>query len=93
MNDWEDGEQNSESREDLEHFRCSENEDDQKIGRVECNGETVENQIINDEEELESGKKPCNFRISRVNQLLQQLEGKLLSYKIFARDTKASRSV
>ncbi|KAK4564715.1 hypothetical protein RGQ29_006691 [Quercus rubra] len=93
LNDWEDGEQNSESREDLEHFRCSENEGDQKIGRVECNGETVENQIINDEEELESGKKPCNFRISRVNQLLQQLEGKLLSYKIFARDTKASRSV
>ncbi|XP_030943393.1 uncharacterized protein LOC115968216 isoform X1 [Quercus lobata] len=93
LNDWEDGEQSSESGEDLEHFRCSENEDDQKIGRVECNGETVENQIINDGEELESGKKPCNFRISRVNQLLQQLEGKLLSYKMFARDTKASRSV
>ncbi|KAK9989598.1 hypothetical protein SO802_029837 [Lithocarpus litseifolius] len=93
LNDWEDGEQNSESGEDLEHFRCSENEDDQKIGRVECNGETFENQIINDGEELESGKKPRNFRISRVNQLLQQLEGKLLSYKMFARDTKASRSV
>ncbi|XP_050260271.1 uncharacterized protein LOC126705360 isoform X1 [Quercus robur] len=93
LNDWEDGEQSSESGEDLEHFRCSENEDDQKIGRVECNGETVENQIINDGEELESGKKPRNFRISRVNQLLQQLEGKLLSYKMFARDTKASRSV
>ncbi|XP_075674517.1 uncharacterized protein LOC142643695 isoform X2 [Castanea sativa] len=93
LNDWEDGEHSSESGEDLEHFRCSENEDDQKIGRVECNGETVENQIINDGEELESGKKPRNFRISRVNLLLQQLEGKLLSYKMFARDTKASRSV
>ncbi|KAL4614209.1 hypothetical protein ACB092_07G037900 [Castanea dentata] len=92
LNDWEDGEHSSESGEDLEHFRC-ENEDDQKIGRVECNGETVENQIINDGEELESGKKPRNFRISRVNLLLQQLEGKLLSYKMFARDTKASRSV
>ncbi|KAF3962795.1 hypothetical protein CMV_012742 [Castanea mollissima] len=91
LNDWEDGEHSSESGEDLEHFRCSENEDDQKIGRVECNGETVENQIINDGEELESGKKPRNFRISRVNLLLQQLEGKLLSYKMFARDTKASR--
>nr|XP_023879372.1 uncharacterized protein LOC111991795 isoform X3 [Quercus suber] len=93
MNDWEDGEQSSESREDLEHFRCSENEDDQKIGRVECNGETVESQNINDGEELESGKKPRTFCISRVNQLLHQLEGKLLSYKMFARDTKASRSV
>lgn len=93
MNDWEDGEQSSESGEDLERFRCSENEDDQKIGRVECNGETVENQIINDGEGLESGKKPRNFCISRVNQLLQRLEGKLLSYKMFARDTKASRSV
>ncbi|XP_062115285.1 uncharacterized protein LOC133829583 [Humulus lupulus] len=46
----------------------------------------------NDIEELESGKKPQTFSVNRVNQLLQQLEGKLLSYKMFARDTKASRN-
>ncbi|XP_010263388.1 PREDICTED: uncharacterized protein LOC104601650 isoform X2 [Nelumbo nucifera] len=44
------------------------------------------------EGELEIGEKPRKFSISRVNQLLLQLEGKLLSYKVFARDTKASRS-
>ncbi|XP_042483160.1 tRNA pseudouridine synthase A isoform X1 [Macadamia integrifolia] len=49
--------------------------------------------IVNGEDELESAKKPRTFSISRVNQLLRQLEGKLLSYKVFARDTKASRSM
>ncbi|WCJ34662.1 hypothetical protein M5689_015957 [Euphorbia peplus] len=44
-------------------------------------------------EEVEGVKKPRTFSILRVNQLLQQLERKLLSYKIFARDTKASRNV
>lgn len=33
-----------------------------------------------------------SFCVSKVNQLLLQLEGKSLSYKMFARDTKASRS-
>lgn len=94
FNDSEDGEQSNESgEENVENFRCNENEDDQKIGRVECNGETVENLIVDDGDELESGKKPRKFSISRVNQLLRQLEGKLLSYTMFARDTKASRSV
>ncbi|XP_057844312.1 uncharacterized protein LOC131053710 isoform X2 [Cryptomeria japonica] len=41
---------------------------------------------------LQAFKKPCNFNVDNVNQLLQQLEGKSLSYAIFARDTKASRS-
>ncbi|KAH9305990.1 hypothetical protein KI387_010394, partial [Taxus chinensis] len=36
--------------------------------------------------------KPSNFNVDVVNQLLQQLEGKPLSYAIFARDTQASRS-
>lgn len=36
--------------------------------------------------------KPQNFNVDTVNQLLQQLEGKSLSYRIFARDTQASRS-
>ncbi|XP_062160244.1 uncharacterized protein LOC133867481 [Alnus glutinosa] len=93
FNGWEDGEQYSESEEDFENFRCNENKDEQRLGCGECNGETVENLIIDCEDELENGKKPRRFSISRVNQLLQQLEGKLLSYKMFARDTKASRNV
>ncbi|KAL8170963.1 hypothetical protein V2J09_022767, partial [Rumex salicifolius] len=44
-------------------------------------------------DELESKNKPTTFSTIRVNQLLQELEGKLLSYKMFARDTKASRNV
>ncbi|KAI9083304.1 hypothetical protein K1719_034836 [Acacia pycnantha] len=39
-----------------------------------------------------SEKKSYVFSVRKVNQLLQQLEGKLLSYKMFARDTKASRN-
>ncbi|KAJ4957943.1 hypothetical protein NE237_025054 [Protea cynaroides] len=49
--------------------------------------------IASGEDEPESAKKPRRFSISKVNQLLLQLEGKLLSYKVFARDTKASRSM
>ncbi|KAG1364188.1 tRNA pseudouridine synthase [Cocos nucifera] len=36
--------------------------------------------------------KPRNFSIDKVNKLLRQLEGRSLSYKMFARDTKAPRS-
>lgn len=43
-------------------------------------------------DEYGSRKKPNSFSIIKVNQILQQLEGKFLSYKMFARDTKASRS-
>ncbi|KAG8376329.1 hypothetical protein BUALT_Bualt09G0051900 [Buddleja alternifolia] len=46
-----------------------------------------------DQNEPEIGMKPISFEVSRVNQLLHQLEGKLLSYRIFARDTKASRNI
>jgi hypothetical protein len=88
----EDGEQYSESGEDFEKFKCNENKDEQRLGCGEYNGETVENVIIDYRDELENGKKPRRFSIGRVNQLLRQLEGKLLSYKMFARDTKASRN-
>ncbi|KAM0933713.1 putative pseudouridine synthase I, TruA [Dioscorea sansibarensis] len=37
--------------------------------------------------------KPITFSISKVKELCRQLEGKALSYKMFAQDTKASRSV
>ncbi|GAB2223589.1 hypothetical protein Droror1_Dr00017730 [Drosera rotundifolia] len=42
---------------------------------------------------VEGKLKPMNFSVTRVNKLLEQLEGKLLSYKMFARDTKASRNI
>ncbi|GKA85854.1 pseudouridine synthase family protein, partial [Tanacetum coccineum] len=45
-----------------------------------------------DENDLESTNKPTTFSVCKVNKLLQQLEGKLLSYKMFARDTKPSRN-
>ncbi|KAK4853851.1 hypothetical protein QYF36_015609 [Acer negundo] len=54
--------------------------------------EKIENLLINDEDVLEGVKKPKCFIVSHVNMLLKQLEGKLLSYKIFARDTKPSRN-
>lgn len=41
----------------------------------------------------QTGNKPQTFDVSRVNHLLTQLQGKLLSYRVFARDTKASRNV
>uniref|UniRef100_A0A6N2LNB3 tRNA pseudouridine synthase n=1 Tax=Salix viminalis TaxID=40686 RepID=A0A6N2LNB3_SALVM len=73
---------------DIENFSSHENCEKQ---RNECgelaSEENVENSIISDEDEdeLEGAKKPRSFSVCRVNQLLQQLEGKLLSYKIFAR--------
>lgn len=78
----------------IENFSSHENCEKQ---RNECgelaSEENVENSIISDEDELQGAKKPRSFSVCRVNQLLQQLEGKLLSYKMFARDTKASRNV
>lgn len=53
----------------------------------------IEDLIISDDAELEAGEKPKSFNVSRVDQLLRKLEGKLLSYKMFARDTKPSRNV
>lgn len=41
---------------------------------------------------LEEVEKPSDFSVSKVDQLLQQLQGKVLSYKMFARDTKAARN-
>ncbi|KAI3859625.1 hypothetical protein MKW92_039947 [Papaver armeniacum] len=40
----------------------------------------------------ECRNKPRIFSVKRVNELLLQLQGKSLSYRMFARDTKASRS-
>ncbi|KAM0891849.1 hypothetical protein ACQ4PT_026137 [Festuca glaucescens] len=35
---------------------------------------------------------PQSFDVAKVDKIIRQLEGKMLSYKIFARDTQASRS-
>lgn len=40
-----------------------------------------------------SETKPQRFSVNKVDQILRQLEGKMLSYKMFARDTLASRSM
>lgn len=45
------------------------------------------------EDGIESRNKPTKFEVGKINQIMQQLEGKLLSYKMFARDTKASRNM
>lgn len=82
---WEQGSDNGEVQ------RLSSNEDFHK--QFDGHNENNDNLHIDIEGELESVKKPRSFTVSRVNLLLQQLEGKLLSYKMFARDTKASRSM
>ncbi|XVE79914.1 hypothetical protein DITRI_Ditri14bG0095500 [Diplodiscus trichospermus] len=70
---------------------------DHEIEKQSCeNGKEVENFSSdgnNEEPRNEAANKPTRFSVCRVNQLLRQLEGKLLSYKIFARDTKASRNI
>ncbi|KAK1417053.1 hypothetical protein QVD17_26175 [Tagetes erecta] len=56
---------------------------------VEGNLESADD---DDKDDAERIKKPTRFKVSKVNKLLQQLEGKLLSYKMFARDTKPERN-
>ncbi|KAG8661294.1 tRNA pseudouridine synthase A isoform X3 [Manihot esculenta] len=82
-----------EDREDLGNFTTDEKYDNQRDGWGEFTyKENVDKSIMGDKYEPEGAKKPVTFSICKVNNLLQQLEGKLLSYKIFARDTKASRN-
>ncbi|XP_057980932.1 uncharacterized protein LOC131166419 isoform X1 [Malania oleifera] len=93
FNDGEDGQRNDESEENVENVSSSgindEHRDDSADYIFENN---IESTIINGDDEPQSGRKPRRFSISRVNLLLHHLEGKLLSYKMFARDTKASRN-
>ncbi|KAM7256663.1 hypothetical protein ACFE04_012404 [Oxalis oulophora] len=62
-------------------------------GFEQVDEENSENLTIGDDDDEQVGNKPRSFNVDKVNQLLLQLEGKLLSYKVFARDTKASRNV
>ncbi|KAI3849462.1 hypothetical protein MKX03_033754 [Papaver bracteatum] len=48
--------------------------------------------VVDAETGVECRNKPRSFSVKRVNELLLQLQGKSLSYRMFARDTKASRS-
>lgn len=59
-------------------------------------GEGLGEQNCEDEDDdltQQAESKPLTFEVSRVNHLLHQLEGKLLSFRMFARDTKASRNI
>lgn len=71
----------------------STDKDEQMKGEAECNEEEMVSVVCNGNGGLISEMKPRNFAVSKVNDLLRQLEGKILSYKMFARDTKASRNV
>ncbi|XP_062178485.1 uncharacterized protein LOC133883244 [Phragmites australis] len=44
-------------------------------------------------ENSEHNIKPQSFDVAKVDKIIRQLSGKTLSYKMFARDTQASRSV
>lgn len=56
-------------------------------------GEVSEDLILGGRDDKVGGEnKRKKFDVGRVNIFLRQLEGKLLSYKMFARDTKASRN-
>lgn len=60
-------------------------EDDEGLGDQKCEDEDYG-------QTQQSGSKPFTFEVTHVNRLLHQLEGKLLSFRMFARDTKASRN-
>eukprot|EP00262_Sarcandra_glabra_P000711 TRINITY_DN10831_c0_g2_i1.p1 TRINITY_DN10831_c0_g2~~TRINITY_DN10831_c0_g2_i1.p1 ORF type:complete len:256 (-),score=40.78 TRINITY_DN10831_c0_g2_i1:249-947(-) len=92
INDGEEDNGNENQRGD-DNASFEEQTDDQRNGWAES-AEDKSGCLAGDvEDEFNGGKKPRKFKISKVNQLLHQLEGKSLSYKMFARDTKASRSI
>ena len=94
FNDREEGEPSSQCEDDIEYVDLQKNDDgDINACSKYSDEENIEYLHGEDKDEVGSGRKPTKFSVSKVNGLLRQLEGKLLSYKIFARDTKASRSM
>ncbi|ESQ44539.1 hypothetical protein EUTSA_v10003453mg [Eutrema salsugineum] len=88
-----------ESGKTRENFIFHENHGKQRNGLLseeETEGVSEDDELEIDETEKVNGlqvvEKPSEFSVSKVDQLLQQLQGKLLSYKMFARDTKAARN-
>lgn len=77
--------------------RTSDGEEDDQINRLPEGDEKEQQQTFSHVNEDDSpdivGLKRRSFSVSKVDQLLRELEGKTLSYKMFARDTKASRSM
>ncbi|XP_047320001.1 tRNA pseudouridine synthase A isoform X2 [Impatiens glandulifera] len=81
-------------------FPLDDSKDDSKAEEGSHNVSDEEgSRSVSDEEgsrnvsdEFESQKKMTRFEISKVNRLLHELEGKLLSYRMFARDLKPSRN-
>lgn len=93
LNDGEAGKESRQSEEDAT-LCFHEKSGDQENNKDDFIGEGCLESAVDDyKDDLGSIKKPTRFRVSKVNKLLQQLEGKLLSYKIFARDTKPSRNI
>ncbi|XP_004299762.1 PREDICTED: uncharacterized protein LOC101305074 [Fragaria vesca subsp. vesca] len=90
--DEEDREQSNDTGENAQILKIKENHHEHEVVSDNCSEANVGNTNITDDVGLEAEKKPQMFSVSRVNKLLQKLEGKLLSYKMFARDTKASRN-
>lgn len=94
LNDQEIEKQNCENEKEVENFSSDGNYREPRDGCVKrISRENVESLTISNNNGLEAASKPMRFSVCRVNQLLQKLEGKLLSYKMFARDTKASRNM
>lgn len=93
LNDGEVEEESGQGGEDATRF-YTEIYGDRKTDQDDLLGEeSLDSDFDENKDDAESTKKPTRFRVSKVNKLLQQLEGKLLSYKIFARDTKPSRNI
>ncbi|PKU63114.1 uncharacterized protein LOC110103858 [Dendrobium catenatum] len=74
----------------------SKNEDDgllqQQAEHIEDRDGSTFNKGDNCIDNVDMRMKPSSFSVDKVNQLLCQLEGRSLSYRTFARDTKTSRS-
>lgn len=73
----------------LDNAICQDGQYGEGFGEENCEDEVDDS----DQTEQPTGNKPLSFEVSRVNHLLHQLEGKSLSFRMFARDTKASRNM
>ncbi|KAK8964725.1 hypothetical protein KSP40_PGU004507 [Platanthera guangdongensis] len=82
----------SDNHKDYSSRKCENDElqhQTEHIVHGNCSTFDSENNYLGD---VQICMKSSSFSVDKVNQLLCQLEGKSLSYGVFARDTKASRS-
>lgn len=87
---------NSENEESSQHEDADDDVFDggkRKVDDVDMALEDSDVLADNYKTETRNVKKSNGFSVKKVDMLLRQLEGKLLSYKMFARDTKASRNM